>query len=299
MQSSRTSHRPHVIVIWFQAARPKTLPAGSAPVVLGTAMALEAGKLHLPSALCALAGSLLIQIGTNFANDYFDHAKGADTADRLGPTRATQAGLVSPSAMRLATVLAFGLALLPGLYIVWRGGWPFVAIGLLSIMCGILYTAGPYPLGYLGLGDLFVLIFFGPVAVGGTYYVQALQLNPQVLLAGLAAGLLSVAILTVNNLRDIDQDRQARKMTLPARFGRSFGRAEYALALAGAIVAIPVILSFHRPSVLLALLAAAPAARTLRVVATTTDGPALNEALAATGKVLLVFSILFSIGWNI
>jgi 1,4-dihydroxy-2-naphthoate octaprenyltransferase len=147
------------------AARPKTLPAGAAPVVIGTAMAWADGGLHVVSALCALLGSLLIQIGTNFANDYFDGSRGTDAADRLGPTRVTQAGLVSPKAMSLATALTFLLACVPGLYLVWRGGWPFIVIGLLSILCGILYTAGPYPLGYLGLGDLFVLIFFGPVAV--------------------------------------------------------------------------------------------------------------------------------------
>ena len=285
------------LTVWLHAARPKTLPAGSAPVVIGTAMAFESGNLHVPSALCALAGSLLIQIGTNLANDYFDHAKGADKPGRLGPVRATQAGLISPAAMLRATALVFLLACVPGLYIVWRGGWPFVIVGLLSIMCGVLYTAGPYPLGYLGLGDLFVLVFFGPVAVGGTYYVQAHTFNRDVLLAGLASGLLSVAILTVNNLRDVDQDRLARKMTLPVRFGRTFARAEYGLALAGAIVAAPAILSAHHPAVLLAMLAALPAIPTLRTIVTTTDGPALNNALASTGKVLLVFSILFSIGW--
>lgn len=285
------------LIVWLDAARPKTLPAGSAPVVIGAAMAFEAGKLHVPSALCALAGSLLIQIGANFANDYFDHAKGADTPGRLGPVRATQAGLISPAAMLRATALVFVLACVPGLYIVWRGGWPFVIVGLLSIACGVLYTAGPYPLGYLGLGDLFVLVFFGPVAVGGTYYVQAHALNRDVILAGLASGLLSVAILTVNNLRDVDQDRLARKMTLPVRFGRRFARTEYALALAVAIVAVPAILSERHPAVLLAMLAAVPAAAPLRTVVTTTDGPALNNALASTGRVLLVFSILFSLGW--
>ena len=285
------------LTVWLHAARPKTLPAGSAPVVIGTAMAFEAGRLHIPSALCALAGSLLILIGANLANDYFDHAKGADAPGRLGPVRATQAGLIAPPAMLRATAAMFLLACVPGLYIVWRGGWPFIIVGLLSILCGLLYTAGPYPLGYLGLGDLFVLVFFGPVAVGGTYYVQAYALTRDVLLAGLASGLLSVAILTVNNLRDVDQDRLARKMTLPVRFGRTFARAEYVLALAAAILAVPAILSARHPAVLLAMLAALPAVPTLRTVVTTTDGPALNNALASTGKILLVFSILFSIGW--
>lgn len=285
--------------IWWMAARPKTLPAAAAPVVIGTAMAYADGGFHAPSALCALTGAVLIQIGTNFANDYFDHTKGTDTVDRLGPTRVTQAGLVAPSTMRLATALAFLLACVPGLYIVLRGGWPFVVIGLVSILCGILYTGGPLPLGYLGLGDLFVLVFFGPVAVGGTYYVQALDLNAAVLVAGLAPGLFSVAILTVNNLRDIEQDARAGKKTLPVRFGRTFARWEYVCSIAIAAGVIPAALSlaggrWFAPISSLTLLVAAP---TIRVLWTRTDGLALNNALAATGKLLLVFSVLFSVGW--
>jgi len=281
------------------AARPKTLPAGAAPVVIGTAMAWADGGMHVASALCALLGSILIQVGTNFANDYFDGSKGTDTPDRLGPTRVTQTGLVSPKAMRLATALAFALACVPGLYLVWRGGWPFIVIGLLSILCGILYTGGPYPLGYLGLGDLFVLIFFGPVAVVGTYYVQALSINPWVVVAGVAAGLFSVAILTVNNLRDVEQDRRAGKRTLPVRFGRSFARWEYVCAVVGASGVIPVGLcvATGRWGVLVSMLVLLLAAPTIRVVITRTDGPALNAALAATGKLLLMFSLLFSVGW--
>jgi 1,4-dihydroxy-2-naphthoate octaprenyltransferase len=285
---------------WWMAARPKTLWASAAPVVMGTAMAWDAGGFHAPSALCALLGALLIQVGTNYANDYFDYVKGTDTVERIGPMRATQAGLVSPEAMRRAAVLVFALALLPGLYIVLRGGWPFVVVGCVSILCGILYTAGPYPLGYIGLGDLFVLIFFGPVAVGGTYYVQALDIDSSVLVAGLAPGLLSVALLTVNNLRDIEGDRVAGKRTLAVRFGRAFARGEYVGSLLVACAAVPIYLVARVPgheyaaASMLALLLAVPAIRT---VLTRTDGPELNGALARTGKLLLVFSVLFSIGW--
>ena len=285
--------------IWLMAARTKTLAAGTAPVIIGTAMAYGDGRAHWLAAACAMLGSILIQVGTNFANDYFDHAKGTDTADRLGPLRVTQAGFVAPGTMLCATILVFLAACGPGLYIVWRGGWPFVVVGLVSILCGVLYTGGPYPLGYLGLGDLFVLIFFGPVAVVGTYYVQALDMNRDVALAGVASGLFSVAILTVNNLRDIDQDAHAGKKTLAVRFGRTFARYEYLTALMIAALVIPLALGIHTShvSILLPILTFPAAVPTIRTVFTTTDGPALNNALAATGKLLLLFSALFAVGW--
>jgi len=287
--------------IWLLAARPKTLAAGIAPVVMGTAMAAADARFHAMSAACALAGAVLIQIGTNFANDYFDAVKGSDTDDRIGPVRAVQAGLVSPGAMWLAAVLAFLAACAPGLYIVCRGGWPFVIVGLVSILCGVLYTGGPRPLGYIGLGDLFVLVFCGPVAVGGTYYVQALALPPEAVVAGLAPGLFSVAILTVNNLRDIEQDRIAGKRTLPVRFGRSFARVEYAVSLVAASAVIPSLLAWRTGrwggmASILALVAAIP---TIHTVFTKTDGPALNAALARTGQLLLLFAIFFSAGWSL
>jgi len=290
----------HPAKIWLLAARPKTLAAGLTPVLIGTAMAGAAGAFHLASALCAALGALLIQIGTNFANDYFDFVKGTDTEDRVGPTRATQAGLVSPKTMLIATVLVFALSFLPGAYLIYRGGWPFLAIGLVSVLCGVLYTGGPYPLGYLGLGDLFVLIFFGPVAVGGTYYVQALSLTPDVLLAGLMPGLFSTAILTVNNLRDADTDVRTGKKTLAVRFGKPFARAEYLCCMIAAGAVLPVVLCLRAGghwAALISLAALVPALPLMRTVYTATDGAALNDALAGTGKVLLLFSILFSIGW--
>jgi 1,4-dihydroxy-2-naphthoate octaprenyltransferase len=285
---------------WLLAARPKTLPAGAAPVVMGTAMAIAAGGFHPWAALACLVGALLIQIGTNYANDYFDYIHGADTADRIGPTRATQAGWVTPSAMKWAAIAAFALVLVPGAFIVWRGGWPFVVIGMLSVLFGVLYTGGPRPLGYMGLGDPLVLVFFGPVAVGGTYYVQTLALSAEVIVAGLAPGLFSVAILTVNNLRDLDQDRRSGKKTLAVRFGRSFARREYLLSILVAAGAIPVYLAATVPGrawVLLSLLTLPVAIPAVRTVFTKTDGHALNTMLATTGKLLLLFTALFSVGW--
>lgn len=288
--------------LWVLAMRPKTLWAGATPVLIGSAMAAERGAFHALSAIAALIGALLLQIGANFANDYFDYVKGADTDDRLGPLRVTQAGLIKPQVMKGAIILTFLLTFVPGAYIVFRGGPIFLGIGLASILCGLLYTAGPFPLGYLGLGELFVFIFFGPVATGGTYYLQTGSIPPLVLLAGAAPGLFSVAILTVNNLRDIDGDRNAGKKTLAVRYGPTFARFEYLTALVLASVAIPGLLAlltrdhYWALSATAALLVSAPA---LRAVFSPPDGPSLNEALATTGKALLIFSLLFSIGWMV
>ena len=284
---------------WILAARPKTLFASIAPVIMGTAMAYADGMFHLPSAMAALLAAILIQIGTNFANDYFDYLKGADTAERLGPTRVTQAGLVSPATMKKAFILTFAAAMLLGVYLVWRGGWPIVLIGLVSIMLGIFYTATPFALGYTGAADLFVLIFFGPVAVAGTYYVQALTVSREAIIAGFAPGFISVALLTVNNLRDLEQDRKAGKKTLAVRFGQAFARGEYGAALLLACL-IPTYLILNANdhyltlSIWFTLLFALPA---LKHVYTFQDPRVLNEALAHTGKLLFLFGLLFSFGW--
>jgi 1,4-dihydroxy-2-naphthoate octaprenyltransferase len=285
--------------VWTLACRPKTLWAAISPVILGTAMAQADQALHWPSAIAALFGAVMIQIGTNFANDYFDFKKGTDTHERIGPLRVTQAGLVRPAIMKRAIILAFGLAALAGLYLIWRGGAPILIIGLLSILFGVLYTAGPAPLGYHGLGEIFVLIFFGPVAVAGTHYVQTQSMCFEAIVAGLAPGLLSVAILCVNNLRDLETDSKTGKRTLAARFGRQFARVEYAGAVLIACM-IPVVLVLQtgrHPWALLSLLTLIPAIPVLKTVWTQTDGPILNEALAATGKLLLLHSVLFSLGW--
>ncbi|MFH2047851.1 MAG: 1,4-dihydroxy-2-naphthoate polyprenyltransferase [bacterium] len=283
---------------WVIASRPKTLPAAMAPVLIGTAIAYESGGFHLLSCLAAVIGALLIQVGTNFANDYYDYKKGADEGERLGPTRVTQSRMVTPSTMKKATYYMFSLALVSGVYLVLRGGWPIVIIGLSSILFGVLYTGGPYPLGYNGLADIFVLIFFGPVAVGGTYYVQTLDINYIILLAGLSPGFFSVAILTVNNLRDIDNDKRVGKKTLAVRFGASYARMQYSVAvIIGILIPLLIVLFISDKYVslisLLTLIVAVPLIKKVYTVI----GRELNNVLASTGQLLLLYSILFSIGW--
>ncbi len=286
--------------IWIEAARPKTLWAALAPVFIGTAMAYSDGLMHIPSALVACIAAVFIQIGTNFANDYFDFRKGADRKDRLGPVRATGAGLIKPRVMRAAFIMMFLIAFLFGLYLIWRGGWPILAIGILSIFFGIMYTGGPYPLAYNGLGDIFVLIFFGPVAVGGTYYIQTGDITLPVILAGLSPGLISTALLTVNNLRDIYSDERVGKRTLAVRFGILFTRMEYLFTLLAASCIIPVILLMiepHHPYVLAGMLVFLFALPSIKAVFFNEINAELNTVLATTGRILLIYSILFSLGW--
>lgn len=290
---------PSSFAIWLQATRPKTLPAALCPVLIGAAMAYHVGPIHGLVLTATFLSALFIQIGTNYANDYFDDKKGADTPDRVGPRRATAAGLVTPRQMAIATVLAFAAATVLGVYLVLVGGWPIVAIGVMSLTCGVLYTAGPYALGYLGLGDLFVLIFFGPVAVSGTYYLQRAACPLNVIVASLAPGLISAAILTVNNFRDRFTDKQAGKKTLVVRWGASFGVNAYCVALVAACLT-PALLVWttreHHYCLLatLTLIGAIPAIRTMR------SDPApevLNRLLARTGQLLVLYSLLFSVGW--
>ncbi len=285
------------ISIWIRAARPKTLWAAFSPVVLGAAFAAHDGVWHGPSLLAAALAAGLIQVGTNLCNDWADFHKGADTAERIGPVRITQAGLASPRAVLAATILVFTLAGLVSLYLVARGGWPIAVLAAASIASGALYTVGPAPLGYTGLADLFVLVFFGPVAVAGTYYVQALELSAPVVAAGLGPGLLSVAILTVNNLRDREGDARAGKKTLVVRLGRTFGLAEYAVCLAGALGLAAGLALVSRAGVgaLLPLVLAPWAWRLFDGIRTTT-GAALNPYLGRTARFLLVYCILVSIG---
>jgi 1,4-dihydroxy-2-naphthoate octaprenyltransferase len=285
--------------IWIEAARPKTLWASIAPVVIGVAMAFADGEWDPLLAILTLLSASLIQIGTNYANDYFDHAKGADTSERIGPVRATGAGLVKPPAMRRAFIIAFSISVLVGFYLIGHGGWPILIIGILSILFGILYTGGPFPLGYKGLADGFVLIFFGPVAVGGTYYLQTLDINLNVILAGVSPGLISTALLSVNNLRDIHTDKKAGKKTLAVRFGIVFARAEYLVSVfvACSMPLILLLLDPNHPYSLFALLVLLYALPTIKDVLYKDVSPELNIALANTGKILLVYSLIFSIGW--
>ena len=285
---------------WVLAARPRTLPAAAAPVLLGTVLAASDGWAHVPAAACALAGALLIQIGTNYVNDAADFERGADTAARRGPTRAVAAGLVSARAMKVAAGVAFALAFAAGVYLILRGGWPILVVGLASIAAGIAYTVGRYALAYVGLADLFVLVFFGPVAVAGTYYVQALTLPAYVIVAGLGPGLLATAILLANNVRDVEEDRAAGKRTLVVRRGRGFGVSLYGACMLGAALA-PVVLLWavegHYGVLLASFLAAVVGGRLGRILERTSDHAVLNRLLGHTGLLLLAYSVVFGIGW--
>jgi 1,4-dihydroxy-2-naphthoate octaprenyltransferase len=286
--------------IWIDSTRPKTLSAAVAPVLIGTVLAKEDGQFQPMIFLATLTAAVLIQIGTNLSNDYFDFIKGADTDERTGPTRATQAGLVPPPLMKWASVGVFIAAAFLGLYLITQGGWPIMLIGILSILSGILYTAGPYPLGYIGLGDVFVLVFFGPLAVGGTYYLQTHSMSRIAVLAGLIPGLISTAILTVNNLRDYQTDKSTGKKTLVVRFGKRFGVTEYCACVIIASL-IPVVLCWFTREHFLSLvsLLSLSAVRKSFYAILSRNGTAemYNQALADTGRFLLLFSILFSVSW--
>jgi 1,4-dihydroxy-2-naphthoate octaprenyltransferase len=280
---------------WLLASRPRTLPAAVVPVAVGTACAASVGGVQWPAALAALAGALAIQIGTNFANDVFDAERGADGPDRIGPTRAVAAGLISARAMKLAMIVAFAAATLAGLYLVAVAGWPVVAIGIASILSGIAYTGGP-ALGYRGLGDVFVLAFFGFVAVCGTAYVQLAYVPLLAVAAAVPVGALATAILVVNNLRDRATDVRAGKRTLAVRFGRRAAIVEYALLLFVAF-AVPLGLAVTRtPWCALPLLALPLGFLRLRELAAAADGPSFNRCLAATAQLLLAHGALFTAG---
>jgi 1,4-dihydroxy-2-naphthoate polyprenyltransferase len=287
--------------IWLMAARPRTLPAAIAPVLVGTAAAIQ-WVGHLPrwgAFLAALVGSIFIQIGTNLANDYSDARRGADTADRLGPVRVTSAGLVTPQRVLTATWIAFAIAVACGIYLATVAGVVILLIGAVSIAAGVLYTGGPRPYGYAGLGEVFVFLFFGLVAVNGSYYVQVEQLDALPLGLSIAVGFLATAILVVNNVRDLETDRRAGKMTLAVRMGRASAVNLYRLLVLGAFALLPISLAAGAnvsALPLIGLLALPLALKPMRVLASRSDGPALNGALAATGAVLAVYSLLVAAG---
>jgi 1,4-dihydroxy-2-naphthoate polyprenyltransferase len=282
---------------WVMATRPATLTAAAAPVLVGTAAAHAAGAARVGPALAALAGALLLQVGSNLANDLFDYRKGADTAARLGPTRVVQAGLLSATAVRNAMILVFGLALLVGVYLVAVAGPVIVVIGLLSILAAVAYTGGPYPLGYHGFGDPAVFLFFGFVAVCGTAFVQAGHVPALAWAAAVPIGALATAILVVNNVRDIETDAAAGKRTLAVRLGRRGAVAEYALLLALAYAVPPALVAAGRlgPWALLPLASAPLAVALLRRVRSD-RGRALNASLGGTARLLFVFGALFALG---
>jgi 1,4-dihydroxy-2-naphthoate octaprenyltransferase len=267
-------------------------------VVVGSALAAADGAFQPAPAAAALVGSLLLQVGANFANDVFDSEKGADTPDRIGPPRAVQLGLLTPAQMRVGMAWTFGAALAIGLYLVAVGGWPIVVVGLLSIACAIAYTGGPFPLAYHALGDVAVFVFFGVVAVCGTYYVQALSVTSAALAASLPVGALATAILVVNNVRDIETDARAGKRTLAVRLGRRGTVVQYALLLLLPYAMLPVLFEFFAASeaVFAPALTLPFAVRLVRTVSRERDGPTLNAALANTAKLLLVYSLLLAAG---
>lgn len=284
--------------IWLQAARPQTLAAAFVPVCVGASLAYHDQNFALIPSLVALTCAFLIQIGTNFANDYFDFKKGADTEERIGFERATAKGLISESAMRNATIITMGLAFILGLYLVWHAGWIIFWLGVASLVCGILYTGGPFPLGYNGLGDLFVFIFFGIVAVMGTYYVNTLVWSNVSFWASLPVGALSTNILVVNNLRDIEQDGKAGKNTLGVLFGEEILRWEYLFMLLLALAVPPHFYFQLNYSILIFLpyLSIPFAAFILRKVWFEQNKRRLNKALEQTAQLMTLFGILFSAG---
>ncbi|MEI6847368.1 MAG: 1,4-dihydroxy-2-naphthoate polyprenyltransferase [Chlorobiaceae bacterium] len=283
---------------WMLAIRPKTLPAGAIPVVLGSALAAADGSFHILPAFIALICALGIQVATNFINEIYDFRKGADTADRLGPTRTVAAGIISEKKMIKVSVGLVVVVFLLGLYLVYVAGWPIFVVGALSLLFAWAYTGGPYPIAYSGLGDLFVFIFFGLVAVGGTYYVQAHTLHYPVLLAAVAPGAFSVNILLVNNIRDIATDRKVGKMTLPARIGGEYSRSIYvALTVVAYLVPLLLWLNDNHYSLfgLLSLFSLPLAVRMIRELYAS-EGRELNNVLAGTGKLMTLHGFLFAVG---
>ncbi len=281
---------------WMLAIRPKTLPAGAVPVILGSALAAHDLQFSLLPALVALVCTLGIQVATNFINEIYDFRKGADTSERLGPTRTVASGIISEKTMVRVSITLVAAVFLLGLYLVFTAGWPILLIGLLSLLFAWAYTGGPYPIAYSGLGDIFVFIFFGLVAVGGTYYVQAHSLNMSVLYAAAAPGFFSVNILLVNNIRDIDTDRKVGKMTLPARIGAERARRLYVILTVAAYLVPPVLwLKGYPVWVLLTLITLPLAIKTVRELYSS-DGRQLNNILAGTGKLLTLHGLLFSAG---
>jgi 1,4-dihydroxy-2-naphthoate polyprenyltransferase len=284
--------------IWLMAARPRTLPAAIAPVLVGTALAGFAHVFHPLRFAAALLGALFIQVGTNLSNDYSDARRGADAEDRLGPVRVTAGGLVPPRQVLIATYVSFGLAVLFGIYLIAVAGWELLLVGAASILAGVAYTGGPRPYGYEGLGELFVFLFFGVVAVAGSFFVQVTALHWEAFALAVPVGLLAAGILVVNNVRDIDSDRRAGKRTLAVKLGRERTRVMYAVVVYVAYLLTPVTWLFGPTTawVLLPWLTLPLATGVVRIVRTRTDGPSLNGALAQSGMLQLAFCMLLSAG---
>jgi 1,4-dihydroxy-2-naphthoate octaprenyltransferase len=284
--------------IWLMAARVRTLPAAIAPVLVGTALAGFLHVFHPLRFVAALVGAMFIQVGTNLSNDYSDARRGADTEDRLGPVRVTAGGLVPPGQVLIATYLTFGVACLAGGYLVVVAGWQLLLVGAASILAGVLYTGGPRPYGYEGMGELFVFLFFGVVAVAGSFFVQVRHLNWEAFALAVPVGLIASGLLVVNNVRDIETDRRAGKRTLAVRLGRARARRLFAVMVYLAYLLTPVSWVFGplKPWLFLPWLTLPLAARVVRVVRNRTDGASLNVALAQTGMLQLAFCTLLAAG---
>jgi 1,4-dihydroxy-2-naphthoate octaprenyltransferase len=283
---------------WLLAARPRTLAVAIGPIVVGTAVAATEGGARALPALATLLGAVLLQLGSNFANDVYDFEKGADTDERIGPPRATQLGLLTPRQMRQGMLVVFGSAILVGIYLIAIAGWPIAAIGVASIVVAVAYTGGPWPLGYHGLGDAMVFLFFGLIAVMGATYVQTLEVSLMALVASIPVGAMATATLVVNNVRDRETDERAGKRTLAVRLGARGGRLEYVALVAIAYWMLPVYFSFFERSVwiFLPLLTFPRACYLIGVVFRKADGPTLNSALGGTAQLGLAFSLLFAVG---
>jgi 1,4-dihydroxy-2-naphthoate polyprenyltransferase len=292
------SVKPSPVKIWLMASRPKTLPAGIAPVLVGTALAGYLHVFHPLRFVAALLGSVFIQVGANLSNDYSDARRGADTEDRLGPVRVTAGGLVPPRQVLIATYITFGLAVLCGAYLIAVAGWQLLLIGVASIAAGVLYTGGPKPYGYEGLGELFVFLFFGIAAVVGSYFVQTQHASWEAFVLSVPVGLIASAILVVNNTRDLETDRRANKRTLAVRLGRERSRLMYAVMIyiSYPLALICWIFGPLKPWLLLTWLSLPLAAAVVKLVRNHVDGPSLNRALAKTGQLQLVFCVLLCIG---
>jgi 1,4-dihydroxy-2-naphthoate octaprenyltransferase len=288
---------PNRFQVWWLAIRPRTLPAAAAGVVVGSALTLYDRTFHPIPAMAALLVALLLQIGSNLANDVFDYERGSDSARRHGPLRVTQSGLLTPHQVKVDMGSVFALAALLGLYLAFRSGWAVLLVGLAAILSAIAYTGGPFPLGYHGLGDLFVFLFFGLASVSGTYFVQAGRISPAAWAMSVPVGLIIVGILVVNNLRDLETDRMAGKRTLAVRLGERFAKGEYLSCLLIAFLCLPVFCAFGLLSwwSMLSWLTLPLAWKVTRLVFTR-KAKMLNAALAGTGQLALIFSVFFLVG---
>ncbi len=298
MSSAAPARAISPMQIWIMASRVRTLPAAVAPVLVGTALPATTGTFRVGVFIAAMLGALFIQVGTNLSNDYSDARRGADTEDRLGPVRVTAGGLVPPQQVLIATAVSFGLAVVCGIFLVIASGFELLIIGVLSIAAGILYTGGPRPYGYEGLGEIFVFLFFGIVAVAGSTFAQIESFPAEAFVLAVPVGLLASAILVVNNVRDLDTDSRVGKRTLAVRLGRSRTRNMFAAMIYGAFLTAPLAAFGAGLNLWLFLcwLALPLAVKLVRTVRNHADGPTLNGALAATGQLQLVFCVLLSAG---